>query len=158
MDLDKRERGQLRPLVGKKEEDQLSRNVLIWLNTFPEKPVAFINYEYLEDNAECMALSTVPGAYITAQDILGGYDAEYQFKVIYRILHAAKTPDRRLKADELLDALGDWASGQQPYIGEDMTVTSIRPATRSHLYALYENGDEDHQILMKLAYHVSATI
>lgn len=155
-----------RPLVDKREEDQLSRKVLIWLNTFPDIPddvlvgnsMTPINFEFLSDNIPCMSLSTVPGAYITAYDILGGYDAEYQFKVIYRIVPASTTPDKRLKADELLDALGEWAKSQTPFIGENMTVTAIQPVTRAYLYDIYENGDEDHLILMKLTYHVSAEI
>ena len=150
MRLDKTGRERPQPLVGKEEEDRLSRNMLIWLNTFPDKPVGFINYEFLEDDTAGMALSTIPGAYITAYDILGSYDAEYQFKVIYRIKPGSKTPDNRLKADELLDALGDWALGQTPYIGENMTATEVAPVTRAGLYAVCENGDEDHQILIKL--------
>lgn len=140
--------------VEEAEEEQLSRNVLIWLNTFPDIPetVDTIRYEALKDDTTCMALSTIQGAYITKRYILGGYRAEYQFKVIYRI-KPGNSMDKRLKADELLDKLGIWASRNKPNWG-DIRVLWVGPTTQSSLFAMYENRDEDHQILMKLEYEV----
>lgn len=48
------------------------------------------------------ALSTIQGTYITRRYILGGYQAEYQFKLIYRI-KPGDSIDKRLEADELLN-------------------------------------------------------
>lgn len=140
--------------VEQAEEEQLSRSVLIWLNTFPDIPEAVdtIRYEALKDDTTCMALSTIQGAYITKRYILGGYRAEYQFKVIYRI-KPGNSMDKRLKADELLDKLGIWASRNKPNLG-DIRALWAGPTTQSSLFAMYENGDEDHQILMKLEYEV----
>lgn len=106
-----------------------------------------------------MALSTIQAAYIVKKYILGGYQAEYQFKVIYRI-KPGNSNDKRLKADELLNELGDWAElfggvNDDPFIGEGKRVIRIEPTTRSSLFAVYENGDEDHQILMKMNYEVN---
>ena len=136
------------------EEDQVSRKLLVWLNKFPDKPVDLIRFEFLPADTEAMALSTIQAAYIVQKYILGGYQAEYQFKVIYR-LKPGNSNDKRLKADELLNAIGDWANGQKPDIGDDKRVISMEPTTRSSLFAMYENGDEDHQILMKLNYEVN---
>lgn len=140
--------------VEEAEEERLSRLVLIWLNTFPNIPleISRIDYEVLRDNMTCMALSTIQGAYITKRYILGGHEAEYQFKVIYRI-NPGNVPDARLKADELLDRLGVCASRNKPDLG-DLRVLRVTPTTQSSLFAMYENGDEDHQILMKLTYEV----
>lgn len=140
-------------LVAREEEDRISRNVLKWLNTFPGIPesIDVIRYEFLQDEGPCMALSTVQGTYIVERNIIGGYTAEYQFKVIYRI-KPGDSMDKRLKADELLDSLGGWATGQEPYIGDELTVQTLEPTTRSALYAMFENGDEDHQIFMRLLY------
>ena len=146
-------------LVEKSEEDQVSRNMVIWSNTFPYLPddlsgdVA-INFEYLVADVPCMALSTIQSTSITKRYILGGYQAEYQFKIIYRI-KPGKSIDKRLKADELLDRFGDWARTQRPYIGENMRVIRMEAITRSSVFAVYENGDEDHQILMKMTYEVN---
>ena len=146
-------------LVDKSEEDQVSRNMVIWANTFSYLPddlsgdVA-INYEYLVSDVPCMALSTIQSTAITKRYILGGYQAEYQFKIIYRI-KPGKSIDKRLKADELLDRFGDWSKTQRPYIGENMRVIRMEATTRSSVFAVYENGDEDHQILMKMTYEVN---
>lgn len=63
--------------------------------------------------------------------------------------------DKRLKADELLNRMGDWAANHKPYIGEGLVVQSVEPTTRSSLFGMYENGDEDHQIFMRLLYKVN---
>lgn len=140
--------------VSSVEEDQVSRKLLVWLNTFPEKPVDLIRFEFLPADTEAMAMSTIQAAYIVRKYILGGYQAEYQFKLIYRV-KPGSSMDKRLKADETLNALGDWVSGKRPDIGEGKRVISIKPTTRSSMFAVYENGDEDHQILMKLNYEVN---
>lgn len=146
-------------LADKSEEDQINRNMVIWANTFPDLPddlagIIAINYEYLVADAPCMALSTIQSANILQRYILGGYKAEFQFKLIYRVKPGA-SPDKRLKADELLDSFGDWAKTERPYIGDNMRVLKIEATTRSSLFAVYENGDEDHQILMKMTYEVN---
>lgn len=146
-------------LVSKTEDDQVSRNMVIWANTFPDlhddlSGDISINFEYLVADYPCMALSTIQSTFILKRYILGGYQAEYQFKIIYRI-KPGKSIDKRLKADELLDRFGDWARTQRPYIGENMRVLRIEATTRSSMFAVYENGDEDHQILMKMTYEVN---
>lgn len=146
-------------LVSKTEEDQVSRNMVMWANTFPDIPEDLsgdiaINFEYLVADFPCMALSTIQSTYITKRYILGGYQAEYQFKLIYRI-KPGKSIDKRLKADELLDRFGDWARTKRPYIGDNMRVLRVEATTRSSMFAVYDNGDEDHQILMKMTYEVN---
>ena len=146
---------QVKKTVSAEEEDQVSRKLLIWLNAFPNKPVDLIRFEFLPAETESMAISTIQAAYIVKRYILGGYQAEYQFKVIYRV-KPGNSNDKRLKADELLNALGDWAESETPPdVGEGRRVIRIEPTTRSSLFAMYENGDEDHQILMKMNYEVN---
>lgn len=147
---------QIKKTVPAAEEDQVSRKLLVWLNTYPNLPdgVDIIRFEFLPADTSAMAVSTIQAAYIVKRYILGGYQAEYQFKLIYR-LKPGNSNDKRLKADELLNAIGDWASGQKLDIGENKRVISLEPTTRSSLFAMYENGDEDHQILMKMNYEVN---
>ena len=147
---------QIKKTVPAAEEDQVSRKLLVWLNTYPNLPdgVDIIRFEFLPADTSAMAVSTIQAAYIVKRYLLGGYQAEYQFKLIYR-LKPGNSNDKRLKADELLNAIGDWVSGQKPDIGENKRVISLEPTTRSSLFAMYENGDEDHQILMKMNYEVN---
>lgn len=150
-------------LVAAEEEDKISRNVLIWLNTFPEIPDAVlagnpltpINFEFLADNTPGIALSTVQTPYIVERYIVGGYKAEYQFNVIYRIVPGNTTgPDKRLKADELLNRLGDWAARSVPDLGVGIRALKVEAVTRASMLTPYENGDEDHQITMRMIYEV----
>lgn len=49
-------------MVSKSESDAISRYVTAWVNTFPDKPVSIINYEFLNvgSGAETgMAISTI---------------------------------------------------------------------------------------------------
>jgi hypothetical protein len=144
----------IKKAVSAAEEDQVSRKLLVWLNTYAELPVDIIRFEFLSADTSAMAMSTIQAAYIVRRYITGGYVAEYQFKIIYRV-KPGNSNDKRLKADELLNAIGDWATGKRPDIGTGKRVVSLEPTTRSSLFAVYENGDEDHQILMKMNYEVN---
>lgn len=145
-----------RSLVAAEEVDKISRSMLVWANTFPEKPVTVIRYEFLSvDGTEetSMALSTIQGTYITRRYIIGGYQAEYQFKIIYRI-KPGNSNDKRLQADEMLNRFGDWARTQKPDLGEGINALKVEPTTQSSKFAAYEDGYEDYQILMRLTYEV----
>ena len=138
--------------VSNAETDNVSRSMLAWLNSYPQKPVDLIAYEFLDTDKPSVALSTIQGAYKTKQYITGGYVAQYQFKVIYRV-QAASNNDR-LNADETLNEMGDWMADRAnaPDIG--FRVLRVVCDSRSSLFAAYENGDEDHQILMTMTYEV----
>lgn len=141
-------------LTSREEEEQIARSVMIWLNIFQGWPVTVphVKYEYLSSSAPCIAMSAIQGAYITKRYITGGHQAEYQFKIIYRI-HPLDE-DNRLKADELLDRFGAWAAENLPDLGESVRATKVEATTRASLFAAYDGGDEDHQILLKMTYEV----
>ena len=141
-----------RMLAAAEEVDKISRSMLVWANTFPEKPVDIIKYEFLsadQGDETGMALSTIQGTYITRRFITGGYQGEYQFKLIYRI-KPGRSNDKRLEADELLNHFGDWARHNLPDLGGEIGALRVEPTTQSSKFAAYE----DYQILMKLTYEV----
>ena len=142
-----------RTLAAASEEQKISRAVMAWINTYPDLPVAIVNFEQLKADAASMALSTIQAAAIVRRFITGGHEGEYQFKIIYRFKPGTSN-DARLKADELLDAIGEWAADNWPTLGEGVRVKRLEATTRSSLFAMYENGDEDHQILMRMIYEV----
>lgn len=138
------------------DADKISRYVSVWVNTFPEKPVPIIKFEQMEldTGAEAqMSLETVQGTRITKRYILGGYQAEYSFRLVYRI-HPDKSNDMRLDAEELLNRFGDWASKNLPDLGEGVTARRVEQTTQSAKHVAYTDGDEDYQIMMKLTYEV----
>ena len=144
-----------RVLVSSEEEQRISRAMMAWSNSYPDLPITInrIDFEQLSADKPSMALSTIQGAYIVAKYITGGRRCEYQFKLIYRI-KPGNSNDQRLKADEVLNAFGDWARENKPNIGANVRVVRVEATTRSSMFAVYENGDEDHQILMNMTYEV----
>lgn len=152
-------------LVAAEEEDKIYRNVLKWLNTFPDipsdvlagNPLTPINFDFLEDNKPGIAVYTIPGTYIVEKNIIGGYNAIYQFQVVYRIIPGNTAgPDKRLRAGELLNRIGDWASRSVSSLdlGFGIQPLEVEVYERASLLAPYANGDEDYQITMGLIYKV----
>lgn len=139
------------------EIDSIGRTVLIWLNQFPGIPddisSGFILYEQLSAKETCMAMSAIQGTYITETDILGRREAEFQFKIVYRIKPGAST-DMRLEADETLNSFGYWATQNYPDIGNGINVLEITQETQSTIFDAYSDGFEDHQIFLKMVYQI----
>ncbi len=150
------------------EQEQVSRGLLVWLNQYPDFPAGIrrFDFEFLDEDKPCMALSTIQGAYITKRYVGGDYRAEYQFKLIYR--DQPTTNGDRLKMDEVLDAVGDWAARSwrernprlwdKPNIGAGKQIQKITVNARSSLFGRYDNGDEDHQILMTMTYYSERSV
>ena len=138
-------------LIPNAEEQLVTRALMAWVNTYTNLPVSLVNYEQLSPDETSMALSLTAGAYIARRYITGGYVAEVPFSLLYRIKPGTSN-DMRLKADETLNAIGGWASGNPPTLGNGLVVRKVEVTARSMLLVPYENGDEDHQILMKLIY------
>lgn len=140
-------------LTAAQEEQAVVRTVMAWINTYPSLPVSIINFEQLRPDASSMAVSLIQSAKIVQRFVTGGHEGELQFKLIYRIKPGTSN-DARLTADELLDAIGDWATANPPTLGEEIKARRVEATTRSALFAIYENGDEDHQILFRMTYEV----
>ncbi len=139
-------------MVAADERTKIDRNVLIWLNQYPELPVATVTTEtHLGNNEPGVALSTITSAYVNRSFIYGGYDADYDFRIVYRI-KPGKSMDKSLKANELLNMLGDWCTRNYPELGTGIRVIKVTPTSQAETTALYEDGDEDHQIQMKITY------
>ncbi len=136
------------------ETQKVTRHVLAWLDTFPGLPVKQATYGGLSPNRPGLALVSPQGAVIRKRYILGGRLAEYPFSLVYRIVNPGGNTDKRLQADERMDALGDWAAGQRPYLGEGARALRTEIAARASLAAVYQNGDEDHEIQLKILYEV----
>lgn len=141
------------------EQEQVSRGLLDWLNQYPDFPygVKGMAFEFLEEDRPCMMLSTIQGTYIIKRYHGGDYMAEYQFALFYR--GQPTTDSDRLKLNETLDAIGDWAKWRMnvlqeaPNIGAKKRVQKIIVNARADLVGRNENGDEDSQILMTMTYY-----
>ena len=139
-------------LVSATEQAAISRAVLTWLDSYTEKPGAKVDFEYLGKTSG-LCVSTVQTAYKTRQYINGGYQAQYQFSIVYRLI--ADNADARLDADEALNEMGEWAEQNPPgTLPEGVCNWRTKRDTGAALMARYDNNAEDHAIQLTLTYEV----
>lgn len=134
--------------VTAREQEGISRAVLLWL----KKHSPAIEFEYLPPERSGMSLTTIQGAYKTAQYIDGSYEAQYQFGILYRSLPTDS--EERLDAESELNKLGEWAEENWPDLDDGKTVTTVQRTSSASLLARYEDKVEDYQILMTMEYEV----
>ena len=134
--------------VTAREQDSISRAVLSWL----KKHNPDIEFEYLPPERSGMSLTTIQGAYKTAQYIDGSYEAQYQFGILYRSLPTDS--EERLDAESELNKLGEWAEENWPDLGDEKNVTTVQRTSSASLLARYDDNVEDYQILMTMEYEV----
>ena len=140
-------------LVSAEEEQRIGRALLVWLNYYPDKPVGRINFEFLPIGSAGVMMSSIQAAIKTRQYITGGYEAQYQFSLVYRAY--PDDNDSRLAADEMLNSIGVWAERSTASLVLDgAIVRSVKRNSNASLLAAYDDGSRDHQILMTLTYEV----
>ena len=141
---------QTRVLVSAAEQADISRTVLRWLNSYEGKPRK-VDFEFLGKTAG-LCVSVVQAAFKTRQFINGGYQAQYQFQIVYRLI--ANNVEDRLAADEMLDTMGEWAENNPPELPEGINRWKVQRNTGAAVMARYDNNAEDHTIQMTLTYEV----
>jgi len=141
-----------RVLVSASEQTEIARAVLIWLNTYEDKPKK-VDFEYLGKTSG-ICVSVVQAAFKTRQYITGGYEAQFQFQVVLRLI--ADDVEKRLKADEDLNKLGEWmeANVSSLNLPNGISNSRIRRDMAAAIMARYDNNAEDHSITMTLTYEV----
>lgn len=141
-----------RVLVGAEEQAEISRSVLAWLNTYNDLPCKKVDFEYLGKTSG-LCVSVVQAAFKTRQYVTGGYKAQYQFQLVYRLI--ADNADKRIEADEELDKLGAWAETDTTLsLPAGLINARVKRDTAAALMARYDNNAEDHSISMTLTYEV----
>ena len=145
-----------RVLIPWEDAEQAARALVSWLNTWTDWPagVLDVDYEHLPEDGVGMCVSTIQAAYKTRQYIGGGYSAQYQFKLIYRAQPSDN--DDRLAATELLNRFAAWAeqNPEKPALKEPARVLRIKRDSNAALFATYEDGSADYQILMTMTWEV----
>ena len=134
------------------ESEQVARAVRAWLQMCPNKPVRTVDMEYLGGETS-LTLSTVQAAYKTRRYILGGYQAQYQFSILYQTIPT--TTNERLEADETLNNMAAWVEATKPELPEQCHFLRCTRNTDAALLGRNENGSEIHQIMFTLQYEVN---
>ena len=147
------EKNKPRVPVSTDEEASVERQVMSWINTYPDKP-GRIELGALADGKTGIAVfADEGGAFFETQYITGGHKAVYPFSVVYRII-PGNSPDTRLKAVELLNRLGSWAMANRPRLSEKLHAVRVEPISRGKFVGVGNCGDEDYEIKIKLTYEV----
>ena len=100
-----------------------------------------------------LAISTVQAAYKKKRYIYGGYQAQYQFSILY--LTIPEKANDRLECDEILNNYAAWAEATEPELPEQCRFIRCTRNTNAALLGRQENGGEVHQILFTLLYEVN---
>ena len=142
-----------KPLLPWQESEQAQRALLEWFMGYPDLP-AKITFESLPDDGPGLCLATVQAAHRLKSYIAGGYLAQYQFNLIYRI---QPTDDEdQLAAVELLNQMGAWAEQNEakPQLTEPACVRQLTRTNNAAILAAYEDGSRDYQIAMTMTWEV----
>lgn len=150
MDSTKNEKA--RTLVSADEEALIERQVMVWLNTWPDKP-GDIGYVALDAGRPGLSLFLDEGAYIERRYVCGGHRAVYPFAVVRRII-PGESQDERLGAVELLNRLGAWITKNPPALPGGLRTVRVEPPSRGRYVGAGDSGDEDYEIKIKLTYEV----
>ncbi len=139
--------------VSTDEEASVERQVMSWINTYPDKP-GRIELGALADGKPGIAVfADEGGAFFETHYITGGHKAVYPFSVIRRII-PGNSPDARLKAVELLNRLGAWTTANRPELPGKLRTVRVEPTSRGKFAGVGDDGDEDYEIKIKLTYEV----
>ena len=141
-------------LVSGEEQDLIERKLLYAIGEIVSDVPVRLYYEDLDTGVPNIALGIIQGAYKVpgGEDILGGYEAQVQFKVIYKA--QPKTNDTRLAMDEYLNQVGYRLEKYKLDLGAGRVFRKIQLNARSAYFDRDDSGDEIHQILMTMFYEV----
>lgn len=122
----------------------VQRAVRDWLNGSDALPanVGTVSFEDLPDNASGICIATVQAPAYAARYILGGYRAEYRFRIIYRVLPS--DDGDMLDAVETLTDIGAWCETAAPPALAGAVNPHITRNTDAAILAAYEDGSSDY--------------
>lgn len=127
--------------------------VKAWLQSCPELPLPDITFEDLPANNTGIAFETAQSAVYLQKYILGGYRAQYQFRILYRIIPS--DDNDALEANRALTAIANWCeeSEEKPQLTDAVNIR-IERTSDAAILAAYEDGTEDYGIDLTLTWEV----
>lgn len=132
----------------------VQRAVRTWLNTCPELPadIRGVSFEDLQENESGICFATIQSPVYAERYILGGYKAEYRFRIIYRVL---PTDDGdMLDAVETLAAVGAWCESADPPELTGAVNEHVSRTSDAAILAAYDDGCSDYSMDMTFSWEV----
>ena len=131
----------------------VQRALRAWLNTCAELPAGMaVSFENLAENDAGLCFATIQAPAYAARYILGGYRAEYHFRIIYRVLPS--DDGDILDAVETLTAIGAWCESAAPPDLDGAVNEHITRTNDAAILAAYEDGSNDYGIELTLTWEV----
>lgn len=132
----------------------VQRAVKTWLNTCDVLPaqIASVSFEDLRENDSGICFATVQAPAYAAKYVLGGYKAEYRFRIIYRVLPSDDSD--MLDAVEALTNIGAWCETAAPPTLTGAVNVHVKCSTDAAILAVYEDGSNDYSIDMTMTWEV----
>ncbi len=129
------------------------RAVYTWFATCEYLPTGVaVSFEDLPPNDPGICLSTVQSPAYAARYILGGYRAEYRFRVIYRILPSDSGD--MLDAVELLGNLAAWCEDTIPPEITGAVNVKINRTSDATILVAYDDGSSDYAVSLSMTWEV----
>lgn len=132
----------------------VQRAVRDWINTCTALPEGTsVSFEDLAENAAGLCLATIQSPAYAARYILGGYKAEYRFRLVSRVLPS--DDGDMLDAVEALARIAGWAEHAEtmPQL-EGATGKSVKRNTDVAIIAAYEDGCIDYAVDLTFSWEV----
>ena len=140
----------LLPLAG---ATACQRAVRTWLNTCTELPSGLTaTFENLPENAVGICFATVQAPIYAARYVIGGFRAQYQFQIIYRVLPSDDSD--MLDAVEKLTDICSWCETAAPPVIEGAVNIKIKRTSDVAIIAAYEDGTNDYSASFSLIWEV----
>lgn len=143
-----------RALLPVSAADGVQRAVKRWLNASGKLPrgAGSASFEDLRENESGICFATVQAPAYAARYILGGYRAEYRFRLIYRVLPTGDAD--MLDAVEALTELGAWCETAAPPDLSGAVNEHVVRTSDAAILAAYEDGTNDYSIDLTLSWEV----
>lgn len=132
----------------------VQRAVRDWIGASDALPsgVGAVTFEDLPDNDAGLCVATVQAPAYAARYILGGYRAEYRFRVIYRVLPSGDGD--MLDAVEALTAVAAWCESAAPPSLAGAENAHVTRNTDAAILAAYDDGSSDYGVDLTLSWEV----
>lgn len=131
-------------LLSRAEAQEVHHAVKTWLNTCTELPIGVaVSFENLKENDVGLCFSTDQSPVYAARYITGGFRAQYQMQIIYRVL---PTDDSDvLAAVDDLTAISAWCAENADALAITGAVNvRIERTSDAAVLAVYEDGTSDY--------------
>lgn len=135
-------------------EQQLISEVILMLTS---KALEELNtdivpkWQCLNNEFPAMGIYTMQGAIYLERCIDDSFTAQYPFMIRYAAV--SNTNEQRMKAQSILDEIGEWMENiQYPELSDGRTISRIERTATSYLYDRTQDGVEVYQCNMNLVY------